>query len=133
MHRAGPAQPGGITRFARPVRPTLGRGCPRHGQHVTPLDAATLSYILYVMSERLNARIDEELARKLTALQRRLGLTTTEIVRRSIEQMYEQAFSEGESPAAAIMAAGLIGCASGPPDLSTSYKGELAPSLRSKV
>ena len=85
------------------------------------------------MSERLNARIDEALARKLIALQRRLGLTTTEIVRRSIEQMYEQAFAERESPAAAIAAAGLIGCASGPADLSTRYKGELARSLRSKV
>jgi hypothetical protein len=85
------------------------------------------------MGDRLNARIDDELARKLTALRRRLGISTTEIVRRSIEQMYRDAFAESGSPAAIIEASGLIGCASGPADLSTRYKSELAQSLRSKA
>jgi hypothetical protein len=85
------------------------------------------------MGARLNARIDDELARKLTALRRRLGISTTEVVRRSIEQLYREAFAEGESPAAVMEASGLIGCASGPADLSTRYKSELAESLRSKA
>lgn len=85
------------------------------------------------MGDRLNARIDDELARKLTALRRRLGISTTEIVRRSIEQMYREAFADGGSPAVIIEASGLIGCASGPADLSTRYKSELAKTLRSKA
>lgn len=97
------------------------------------LDTESLSYILYDMSDRLNARIDDELARKLTALRRRLGISTTEIVRRSIEQMYRVAFADGGAPAAIMEASGLIGCASGPADLSTRYKSELAQSLRSKA
>lgn len=85
------------------------------------------------MSERLNARIDDALARKLATLRRRLGISTTEIVRRSIEHYYRVTFASGGSPASIIEASGLVGCATGPADLSTRYKEELTRSLDSKA
>lgn len=92
-----------------------------------------MTYKLYDMSERLNARIDEELARKLAALRRRLKLSTTEVLRRSIEHYYQAAFPPGGTPAEIIEASGLVGSATGPADLSSRYKELLARSLSSKT
>jgi predicted transcriptional regulator len=87
---------------------------------------------MYDVSERLNARIDDELARKLETLRRRLGMSTTDIVRRSIEHFYEVSVRSEASPAAIIEASGLVGCAEGAEDLSTRYKDELASTLAGK-
>lgn len=92
-----------------------------------------VSYRLYDMGERLNARIDDELARKLATLRRVLRLSTTEIIRRSIEHYYSHAVSSGSSAADLLTASGLVGCASGPKDLSVNYKRELAKALAKKA
>lgn len=96
------------------------------------LTAKNLSYNLYDMSERLNARIDEELSRKLATLKRVLRISTTEVVKRSIEHYYEATMSSGASAAERLGASGLIGCARGPKDLSVNYKDELARALAKK-
>jgi len=83
------------------------------------------------MGERLNARIDDDLARKLATLKRVLRLSTTEIVKRSIEHYYRVAVSA--SAAERLEASGLIGCARGPKDLSINYKEELARALAKKT
>ena len=83
------------------------------------------------MSERLNARIDDELARKLATLKRVLGISTTEVVKRSIEHYYRVAVTA--SAAERLGASGLIGCARGPKDLSVNYKDELAKALAKKT
>ena len=85
------------------------------------------------MGDRLNARIDDELARKLATLRRQLRISTTEIIRRSIEHYYKLAFTSETPPGDIVAASGLIGCASGPADLSARYKEELTRSLSSKT
>lgn len=85
------------------------------------------------MGERLNARIDDGLARKLATLRRVLGVSTTEIVRRSIEHYYRVTISSGRSAAEILGASGFIGGDSGPSDLSLNYKDELTRALAKKT
>lgn len=82
-------------------------------------------------AHRLNARLDDELARKLAELEKRSGKSATEIVRAALNRYYDEEVA-AESPAAALEAAGLIGCISAPANLSTSYKAELGRSLSKK-
>jgi predicted transcriptional regulator len=81
------------------------------------------------MTERINARLEPELAKKLAYLRRRTGKSTTEIVRESLESYYERVRRACE-PASAL--ADFIGSAEGPADLSETYKAELSQSLRVK-
>lgn len=90
------------------------------------------SYILYDMSLRLNARIDDRLARKIECLRRNLSLSTTDVVRRSIECLYEAELGSSLRPASIIEASGLVGCGEAESDLSETYKGLLTDSLGSK-
>jgi hypothetical protein len=83
----------------------------------------------YCMTSRINARLDADLARKVGVLRKRTGQSTTEIVKASLESYYV-AMTREESPAALLSE--FIGCASGPADLSTSYKQQLTKSLLRK-
>jgi hypothetical protein len=82
------------------------------------------------MTERLNARIDAELARKVRYLRGRTRKTTTQVVKASIEAYYEQ-LSAGQ-PVAELLAH-FVGSAQGDPELSSNYKASLSNSLRRKV
>ena len=82
------------------------------------------------MTERLNARIDAELARKVKYLRARTQKTTTEVVKASIEAYFEQ-MSRRET--AADVLAEFVGSAQGDPELSGKYKALLATSLRHKT
>jgi hypothetical protein len=90
-----------------------------------------MSYVLYDVNHRLNARIDDRLARLLGDLRRRTGKTTTEIVRTSIEHYHHEIVAAATAPAEAL--AGFIGCAEGASDLSRRYKEELTASLSRKA
>jgi hypothetical protein len=79
------------------------------------------------MTERLNARIDRELARKVKYLRERTGRSTTEIVKASIEAYYDALSAEP-----AQLLADFVACARGPKDLSTTYKNALTASLEKK-
>lgn len=81
------------------------------------------------MTERLNARIDAALARKVAYLRARTHKSTTEVVKASIEAYYEKLRSS-EGPAGLL--ADFVGSASGEPELSTRYKRLLASSLARK-
>lgn len=81
------------------------------------------------MTNRINARLDPGLARRVRLLSERTGQSTTEIVKASLEAYL--AAADGEARPAALLA-GLIGCATGPADLSENYKQHLAKSLRRK-
>ena len=83
------------------------------------------------MSSRLNARIDAPLAKKVAALRRATKQTTTGVVRAALERYFE-AISRDAQPYALLSESGFIGCADGPADLSSSYKNELASSLKTK-
>lgn len=80
---------------------------------------------------RVNARLSAEVARKVSYLERRCGLTTTQVILESIEHYY-RAVAE-EPPSALEALAGFVGCAEGPADLSSTYKSELSRSLADKA
>ncbi len=82
------------------------------------------------MTTRVNARIDQELAKKLDLLRRSTGKTTTEIVASSIEAYYRAMTSSSD---AAELLAGFIGSGDAPAGLSEDYKSALRASLRRKV
>ncbi len=84
---------------------------------------------------RINARLTPESARKVAYLERYTHLTTTEVLRESIDRFYAAVEHEAEAGNAARLMgeAGFIGCASGAPGLSTSYKRELTESLGDKA
>lgn len=81
------------------------------------------------MTTRLNARVPEEVARKVRYLQARLGRSTTDVVIASLEAYYVQVTRE-EAPSRLL--ADLVGCAEGPGDLSSTYKAQFGDLIAAK-
>lgn len=81
------------------------------------------------MTERVNARIDSDLARKLEWLKQRTGKSSTEVIKASVEAYFERVKSQ-QKPAE--MLRDFVGCAAGDPDLSERYKSYLTQSLNRK-
>jgi predicted transcriptional regulator len=71
---------------------------------------------------RLNARLPEELARKLEALERATGQSTSDVVRSALERYFSEVCGQGHSSRDAILASGLVGCGEAEADLSATYK-----------
>jgi len=84
-------------------------------------------------SSRINARLSPELARKAAYLERRLNLSTTEVIHRAIDRYYAEVSEEAGRAEEILARAGFVGCSEGPADLSRSYKEELARSLEKKA
>jgi len=84
-------------------------------------------------SNRINARLSPELARKTGYLERRLNLSTTEVIHRAIDRYYAEVSEEAGRAEELLAQAGFVACADGPADLSGSYKGELTRSLGKKA
>jgi hypothetical protein len=84
-------------------------------------------------SNRINARLTPELARKAGYLERRLNLSTTEVIHRAIERYYAEISEEAEGTEAILARTGFVGCAEGSANLSRSYKREIARSLGKKA
>ncbi|HEY3816469.1 MAG TPA: hypothetical protein VGL81_04825 [Polyangiaceae bacterium] len=82
---------------------------------------------------RINARLPPEAARKVAYLERRRNKSTTQVVLESIDHYYLALTEEKEGAAERLERAGFIGCARGPDDLSSTYKSDLADSLRDKT
>ncbi len=85
------------------------------------------------MPRRINARLSPEVARKVAYLEKRTKKSTTEVVVESIEHYYAALQEEGAGAARTLEQAGFVGCATGPADLSSSYKSELARSMAGKL
>jgi len=82
---------------------------------------------------RINARIDDELERKLSYLRGRTKQSTTAVVREAIER-YHAAIGKADANCVDILErTGFIGCVDGPRDLSVRYKEELGLSLSKKL
>ncbi len=81
------------------------------------------------MTQRINARISEELARKLEQLRKTTGKDTTEIVRESLEAYYETRMQKARP---AQLLRDVVGVAEGPEELSSDYKDILQRSLDDK-
>jgi hypothetical protein len=83
---------------------------------------------------RINARLDEEIARKFKALQQLTGAKTTDLVKEAIALYYDTRVRADRGRAAKLLAqSGFIGCGSAAPDLSTRYKEVLTESLGEKA
>lgn len=92
-----------------------------------------MSYTLSYMARsdrRVNARIDETLARRLDAVARRTGKTSSQIIKESLARYCELVLEQAPNPAEALT--GFIGSGRGPGDLSTTYKEQLSTSLARK-
>jgi metal-responsive CopG/Arc/MetJ family transcriptional regulator len=86
------------------------------------------------MSSRINARIDDELARKIEELSRATGKSASALIKAALEAYVESARLSGEvRPRLALERAGFIACVSGDADLSRSYKDALSESVSSKT
>ena len=81
--------------------------------------------------DRINARLGDELARKLDYLTERTQQSASDVLRESIAAYYREV---EESPIrAAEWLAEFVGCVDGPRDLSSKYKEEIKGSLSDKV
>ncbi len=78
---------------------------------------------------RINARLDDELGRKLETLCRVTGLPRSEVLREALRRYHAQVAGDGSGPGPIIHASGLVGCGEGPEDLSERYKEYLTDTL----
>ncbi|HEY8945357.1 MAG TPA: ribbon-helix-helix protein, CopG family [Polyangiaceae bacterium] len=81
---------------------------------------------------RLNARLDEKLAKKVAYLREATRGTTTDVIRRSIEHYYESVRKESRLAREVLEEVGFIGSAEGPTNLSRDYKDDLTVLLSRK-
>ena len=84
-------------------------------------------------ANRINARLDEPLARKLDLVRKLTRHSLSHIVKESLHRYCDQELDEARQPLSLLQAAGFIGCADGPADLSSGYKREIEPALRRKT
>ena len=81
---------------------------------------------------RINARLDDERAEKLSRLQVSTRLGTSEIVKRAIDLLYRQQTERSRNKVDDLLSSDFIGCAEGPEDLASNYKHYLTQSLDDK-
>jgi hypothetical protein len=84
-------------------------------------------------AHRINARLDDDLARRVNLVRKRKRRSASQIVQEALARYCDQELGEGGEPLAILRSAGFIGCADGPADLSSNYKQELTRSLRRKT
>jgi hypothetical protein len=82
------------------------------------------------MTRRINARLDTELARKVDALRRQTGQSTSDILKASLESYY---ITVTRALNSAERLADFVGCTQGPRSLSKDYKRHLTRALARKV
>lgn len=85
------------------------------------------------MTERINARVDPELAQKLDEIRRATGKNTSMIIKEAIERYHATLPRDVATPGEALRRVGLIGAGEGDPDLSRDYKSILADLLADKT
>jgi predicted transcriptional regulator len=83
------------------------------------------------MPRRINARIDDELAKKLAALERVTGQETSTIIKLALDAYIEHWLATTAAPEQGL--ADFIGCADGDRELSSRYKHQLRDSWGSKT
>ncbi len=86
------------------------------------------------MSSRINARVDDELAKKVEELRRLTGKSASAIIKAALEAYFETVKGSSEvRPRHVLEQAGFIACVHGEPNLSRDYKRELSDSLGRKT
>jgi len=84
-------------------------------------------------ANRINARLDDELVRKVELVRKRTRRSVSQIVKESLVRYCDQELDQGGDALSILKSAGFLGCADGPADLSAGYKAELSRSLRRKT
>jgi hypothetical protein len=84
-------------------------------------------------ANRINARLDDELVRKVELVRKRTRRSVSQIVQESLVRYCDQELDQGGDALSILKSAGFLGCADGPADLSSGYKTELSRSLRRKT
>jgi hypothetical protein len=85
------------------------------------------------MTNRINARLDPELAAKVEEIRRQTGMTITEIVEAALVAWMTEALPSTSGPARAFAAAGFIGSGAGPRHLARDAKLVLRQTLKDKT
>jgi hypothetical protein len=81
---------------------------------------------------RINARLTGEDARRFRELQRREGVSASDLLREALREYHAAHFRPRADAAKLLAAAGFIGGGEGPVDLSTRYKSYLTDTLEEK-
>lgn len=81
---------------------------------------------------RINARLDENHARKLNYLLEATHSSTSEIIKQAIDIYYEHVRQSRPEAADILQTSGFIGCGEASPDLAENYKEALKEVLGSK-
>lgn len=92
-----------------------------------------VSYVLYDMSTRINARLDDELVARLEEIRRQTGKTLTEIVETALREWTEKVARRTPTAAQAFESAGFVGSGEGDRHLARDAKTELKRTLRTKT
>jgi hypothetical protein len=82
---------------------------------------------------RINARLTGEDARRFRELQRREGVSASDLLREALREYHATRFRPRADAAKLLEAIGFIGGGEGPADLSTHYKSYLADALEEKL
>ena len=90
-------------------------------------------YVVQPTAMRVNARLDPSRMAKLEQLAKATGLSVSDVIRDAIDH-YAEAHRSANAPSAYKIAqrVGLIGCGSGPADLSVNTKQNFAKVLQKK-
>jgi len=81
---------------------------------------------------RINARMDDEHARKLDTIKQVTGQNTSNVIKAAIDFYFDKIRSKQKVTSKLIADSGLIGCSDGNEDLSIRYKEQLNRSLDKK-
>ena len=81
---------------------------------------------------RVNARLDEAVAGKLSQLQSLTGLSTSDVLKRAIDCLHKEQMASVRDRLDSLLSSEFIGCAEGPPELASEYKQYFASDLAGK-
>lgn len=81
---------------------------------------------------RINARLEENDVVKLEALKSHDQLTTTQVIKKAIDLMYQHTMAHPQGSIHALLESNFVGCAKGPEDGSVNYKQQVAEYLDEK-
>ncbi len=82
---------------------------------------------------RINARLTGEDARRFRELQRREGVSASDLLRDALREYHAARAKPRRDAAKLLSASGFIGGGEGPADLSTRYKSYLTDALEEKL
>ena len=81
---------------------------------------------------RVNARLDESVAAKLSELQSLTGLSASDVLKRAIDCLHREHLASVHNRLHDLLSSDFIGCAAGPRDLAKEYKQHLTEDLAEK-